>query len=161
MEPKRRFFRGVPPLAYSRARQNEFPRAGLWAGARPDRARHTTTLTRDLLGSWPFPLAVLALTAAGAALATLHDLRTGTVVVLGLIVSGLTLAAVSVVLMAARRADRIADEQILYELIAERQAQAVNDDILGQIEQINAGLARLAARIETLNIRCRAAGSDR
>jgi hypothetical protein len=161
METRRRFFRDGPPLAYLRARDGGDPHAGLWVGARPDRTPRATTLTRDLLGSWPFLVAVLILTAAGAALTALRDLGAGTVVVLVLVVSGLTLAAVSLLLMAARRTERIVDEQTLYDLAAERQAQAVSDDILGQIEQINAGLARLAARIEVLNIRCRGGGYDR
>jgi hypothetical protein len=34
----------------------------------------------------------------------------------------------------------------------------VSEEILVQTEQLNAGLARLTARVEILNIRCRAGG---
>ncbi|GAB2808909.1 hypothetical protein GCM10027176_12100 [Actinoallomurus bryophytorum] len=117
-------------------------------------------MVRDLLGSWASLAAILVLMAAGVTLTDLHDRHADAVVVLTLLVSGITLAFVSLVLMATRRLDRLARDRAFHERESARRFLAVNEEILEQTEQLNAGLARLSARVEILNIRCRAAGDD-
>lgn len=123
----------------------------------PGEARRAGGLATDLLGSWICLGTVLIVVAVAA---TLTDLShgTGAVAVLDVIMPGLALAAACLILMATRGAERAADERALRHLDAARRIQAADEEILGELDQMNSGLARLSARIETLNIRCRAAG---
>jgi hypothetical protein len=118
-------------------------------------------LASGLLGSWVFLGVVLLVVAVAAAFADLHDRGEGAVAALEVIVPGVALAAVSLVLMATRRADRAAGERALRHLEATQRTQAAGQEILGELHQLNSSLARLAARVELLNVRCWAAGVDR
>ena len=152
MKPTRYFFVDEP-LSSRAGWARPAPRAA----ARHDRGERAAAVARDLLGSWSCLGAMLILVVAGAATAGLHDQRAGAFATLILFVSVLTLAAVSLVLMATRRLDRITDERACHDRDSARRSQAVSEEILGQIEEINSGLARLTARVEILHIRCRAA----
>jgi uncharacterized membrane protein len=156
MKPTRYFFTDEPPPDAPRGDWRPYP--GLRAETRPDRGERAAEVARDLLGSWASLGAILILMAAGVTLTDLHDRRADAVAVLTLLVAGLTLAFVSLVLMATRRLDRVARERAFRDRESARRSQAVSEEILLQTEQLNAGLARLTARVETLNIRCRAAG---
>jgi hypothetical protein len=160
MKPRRHFLLDEPSLSPDPPRVGWGPCTGPRAGARPDRGERAAAYARDLLGSWSCLAAILILVIAGAAMTNSRDHRASGVATVILLVSGLTLAAVSLVLMAARRLDRLADEQARRHRGSARRSQAVSEEILGQIEQINSGLARLTARVEVLHIRCRAAGDD-
>jgi hypothetical protein len=127
-------------------------------GGAEDRAERASALARDTLGSWSFLGGVLTLVVAGATLADLHDLRSGAVLVLNLIASGLTLAGLSVILMATRRLDHLAGRQGRHHGAADRRSQAVDEEILTRLERLNAELAHLAARADLIDLRCRAAG---
>jgi uncharacterized membrane protein len=151
MRPTRYFFMDEPSRA-------GWARPARRTDARHDRGERAAAVARDLLGSWSCLGAMLILVIAGAAMAGRHDQRADPFATLILLVSGLTLAAVSLVLMATRRLDRINDERACHDRGSARRSQAVSEEILGQIEQINSGLARLTARVEVLHIRCRAAG---
>jgi hypothetical protein len=156
MKPQRHFLMDEPSLP------PDALRAGWEPGTEPqaDRAERAAAYARDLLGSWSCLAAILILVIAGAATASRHDHRTSGVAAVILLVSGLTLAAVLLVLMATRRLDRVADEQARHDRGSARRAQAVSEEILDQIEQINSGLARLTARVEILHLRRGAAGDD-
>jgi uncharacterized membrane protein len=147
-------------LAGLRAHSGWESHPGVRAGARLTRGERAADSARDLLGSWPCVGAVVILVTIATALVSRHDHYAGAVALLNLVVSGFALVAVSLVLMAVRRIDRTASEQALYDLGSARQAHAVTEEVLGELDQINSGLARLAARVETLNIKCRAAGDD-
>jgi uncharacterized membrane protein len=133
---------------------------GVRAGARLRRGERAADLARDMLGSWPYVGMVVVLVTITAMLVERHDQHAGAVATLDLAVSGFALVTMSLVLMATRRIDRTASEQALYELRLACRADSLTAEILGDLDQINSGLARVAARIETLNIRCRAAGDD-
>lgn len=129
---------------------------GVRAGARLRRGERAADLARDMLGSWPYVGAVAILVTIAAVMVDRHHRHAGVIAILDLVVSGFALVTVSLVLMATRRIDRTTSEQALYDLGSARHIETVIEEILGDLDQTNAGLARLAARIETLNIRCRA-----
>ncbi|GAA4629643.1 hypothetical protein GCM10023196_051800 [Actinoallomurus vinaceus] len=125
------------------------PKITLHRGHVPGRAERARDLASDLLGSWTFLGAVLVLVTVAATLTDLHVRDTNAVTTLDLIMPGLTLATASLVLMAIRHAVRAADERARSHLAAARRIEAAGGEILGELDQINSGLARLAARIET------------
>jgi uncharacterized membrane protein len=145
-------------LAGLRAQTGWEAHPGVRSGARLRRGERAADLARDLLGSWPCVGVVVVLVTITTTLVQRHGHHLGAV--LALVVSGLALITVSLVLMAIRRIDRAASEQALYALGMARRAQAVTEEILTEVDQINAGLVRVAARIEALNIKCRAAAGD-
>jgi hypothetical protein len=163
MEPRRRPGEESPPSARRGATLTGHTRDGREAcpvppGGAEDRAERASALARDTLGSWSFLGGVLTLVVAGATLADLHDLRSGAVLVLNLIASGLTLAGLSVILMATRHLDHLAGRQGRHHGAADRRSQAVDEEILIRLERLNAELAHLAARADLIDRRCRAAG---
>lgn len=117
-------------------------------------------LVSELLGSWTFLCVVLVVVAFAAAFADLHD-GGGAVAAIDVIVPGLAVAAVPLILRATRHADRAAGERALRHLEAARRVQAAGDEILGELDQVNAGLARLAARMEIMSILVRTVDGDR
>lgn len=131
---------------------------GVRSGARLRRGERAADLARDTLGSWPYVGVVAVLLMITAVLVRRHGHHVEAV--LDLVVSGLALVTASLVLMAMRRIDRAASEQALYALRMARRAEAVAEEILNEVDQVNAGLVRVAARIEALNVKCRAAGGD-
>jgi uncharacterized membrane protein len=104
---------------------------------------------RDVVGSWTFAVAAGVLVAVGIAEAVRHDRQAGPVAVLGVVLSGLVLVGLSLVLMAARRADRIAGEVALHQLDSDRRAAAGIGEVRDEVEQLRGDLARLTARLET------------
>jgi len=104
---------------------------------------------RDGLGSFTFAAGAAVLIGVTIVLAVRHDDRAGPVAVLGLALSGLTLVELSLLLMAARRADRTAAESALYELESDRRAAAGVGELRDEVERLRGDLARLAARMET------------
>ena len=116
-------------------------------------------LARDALGSWPYIGGVVIFMTIVASLADRHDHHAGTAL-LDLVVSGFTLLTVSLVLMATRRIERTASERRLYALASAGRVEAVIEEVLRELDQVNSGLAGLTARIETLNIRCRGPGGE-
>jgi hypothetical protein len=63
-------------------------------------------------------------------------------------VAAVPLAAMAVVLMAVRRADRIAAEVALYHLDQARRATAIAEDLRGEMQRLHADVARIAASAE-------------
>ncbi len=103
---------------------------------------------RDFVGSWPFLLLLALLVTAGIVVAVRHDTAAGPVAVLGLASSGLALVGLSLVLLAARRADRTAAQVALYDLESDRRRAAAVDELRNDVEQLRGDLARLVARLE-------------
>jgi hypothetical protein len=112
-------------------------------------------LASDLLGSSPVLATVLVLAAVAATVIGLCGPGASAVVVLDLVMLGLALAAVFLVLMAIHRADHTADLWATRHLAAARWLESAGDEILDELDEINSGLARLAARIETTGPPCR------
>jgi uncharacterized membrane protein len=108
-------------------------------------------MARDVVGSWTFVAAAGGLVAVGIVTAVRHDRQAGPVAVLGLVLSGLALVGVSLVLMAAGRADRITGEVALHQLDSDRRAAAGIDEVRDEVDQLRGEVARLTARLETAN----------
>jgi uncharacterized membrane protein len=131
------------------------PRWPGWARHPGVRSGHRLTLgerAADRLlravGSWSY-LAVLAVAVTATALtAVRHDDRAGAVTLLSLGLSALALVEISLVLMAARRAERNTTEAALYELDQGRRATAVAEDLRDEVQRLHADLARIAARVD-------------
>lgn len=146
-------------LAGLRAQTGWEAHPGVRSGARLRRGERAADLGRDMLGSWPYVGVVVVLfTIITTMLVQRHGHHAGAV--LAVVVAGFALVSVSLILMATRRIDRSASEQASYALGMARRAEALTEEILNELDQVNAGLVRVAARIEVLNIRCRAAGGD-
>jgi hypothetical protein len=125
--------------------------------------RYAAERTSDLLGFWFFLGAVLVVVAVGAVLTYLHAPGAGAIAIFNLIMIGIVMASAPLVLSAIRRADRAADQRALRHFEAAQRIHGAGEEILAELAQVNSGLAKLAARIETVNIRCRAvdgAGQD-
>ncbi len=104
---------------------------------------------RDVAGSWTFVVAAGGWAAVGIVEAVQHDRQVGPVAVLGLVLSGMALVGLSLVLMAARRADRIAGEVAVHQLDSDRRAAAGIEELRDEVEQLRGDLAWLTARLET------------
>jgi hypothetical protein len=143
------------------------PRRGweLHPGVRsPDRLsarERAADKARDLVGSWSFTIPAAALVAVGIVLALRHDRQAGPVAVLGVVLSGLAVVGLSLVLMAASRADRIAGEAALHQLDSDRRAAAGITELRDEVEQLRVDVARLTARLETAAGRSRPEGLPR
>jgi hypothetical protein len=87
-----------------------------------------------------------------------HDRNADAVALLSLGLSGLALLEVSLVLMAARRAERTTAEIALDHLDRSRRATAVAEDLRTEVQRLHAELARLAARTERSGYRPPPAG---
>jgi uncharacterized membrane protein len=100
------------------------------------------------VGSWSYLAVLAAVVAAAAVTAVRHDERTGAVALLSLGLSALALVEISLVLMAARRAERNTTEAALYDLDQGRRATAVAEDLRDEVQRLHADLARIAARVD-------------
>jgi uncharacterized membrane protein len=88
-------------------------------------------------GTWSY----LAVLVVAVSLAVRRDL-------LGLGLSGLALAEVSLVLMAERRIERNLAEAALYDLDQGRRATAVAEDLRAEVQRLHVDLARIAAKVD-------------
>jgi uncharacterized membrane protein len=100
------------------------------------------------VGSWSYLAVLAAVVAAAAVTAVRHDERAGAVALLSLGLSALALVEISLVLMAARRAERNTTEAALYDLDQGRRATAVAEDLRDEVQRLHADLARIAARVD-------------
>jgi hypothetical protein len=123
--------------------------------SRHDRTRRARRLVGDLLGSWFFLGIVLIVAALAATLIGAYDHGMSAAAALDLIMPSIALSALSLVLMAIHRADRAADLWAMRHLAAARRIEAAGDEIFNELNQINSGLARLTARVETIRLQCR------
>lgn len=128
------------------------PRRGweLHPGVRSDTqlsaGERTADRVRDALGSWPVLAAAVVLVGIGAAGG--HGQREWPATALGLLLGGLALAESSLMLMAARRADRTASEAALHDLDSLRRAASGVHEVRDEVEQLRSELARLNVRLE-------------
>jgi hypothetical protein len=99
-------------------------------------------------GPWAYLIMIAAGVLAGAAAALPHDSHAGGLTRLGVGLSALALVEVSLMLMAGRRAERIATELALYNLDQARRATAIAEDLRGEMERLHADVARIAAHTE-------------
>jgi hypothetical protein len=128
---------------------------GVRSGRRLTRSERAADLARSTVGSWTFLIVLVVLLAAGFTAAATLDGRAGLAAMFAMALSGLALVEISLVLIVARRADRMASELALHDLDHERRAAAVADELRDEVERLRADLARLAARVETSNPRPR------
>ncbi len=119
---------------------------GVRSGRRLGGGDHAAELLVRVAGSWCFLAVVIIGTGAGAAVTVLRDSRAGPVALLGLVLSALALVEVSLVLVAIRRADRIACDVARYHLDQARRAGAVVDELRDEVQRLRTDLARVAAR---------------
>ncbi|WP_345365376.1 hypothetical protein [Actinoallomurus liliacearum] len=120
-----------------------------------DRTRRARRLAGDLLGSWSFLGVVLVVMAVALALIGSYGRGLSSAAALDVIMPGIALASFSLVLMAVHRADRTADLLAMRHLAAARRIEAAGKEIFSELNQINSGLARLTARVETIRFQCR------
>jgi uncharacterized membrane protein len=121
------------------------PRAG-GADPNPGAAGRTTDLLCRAVGSWTY----LALLAAGIGVAAAVAVPGGgrPVALVGLGVSALAAVEVPVVLMAGRRAERIAADVAHHHLDQGRRVAAVAEELRAEMRRLHAELARIAAQAE-------------
>jgi uncharacterized membrane protein len=100
---------------------------------------------RDALGSWPVLVLAVTVVGVGICVAVSHGDRTATV--LGLVLAGIAVVELLLVLMAARRADKVVGELALDELESIRRAAAGIHEVRDEVVQVRADLARLVARL--------------
>jgi hypothetical protein len=122
---------------------------GVRSHARLSVSERAADTARDVAGSWTFVVAAGGWAAVGIVEAVQHDRQVGPVAVLGLVLSGMALVGLSLVLMAARRADRIAGEVAVHQLDSDRRAAAGIEELRDEVEQLRGDLAWLTARLET------------
>jgi uncharacterized membrane protein len=121
---------------------------GVRSGSRLTFGERAADLLLRAAGSWAYLVTLALAIAVAAALVVRRDDSADAVALLSLALSGLALLEVSLVLMAARRAERTATEIALDHLDRSRRATAVAEDLRGEVQRLHAELARLAARTE-------------
>ncbi|MFD1507082.1 hypothetical protein ACFSBG_15600 [Georgenia yuyongxinii] len=89
------------------------------------------------------------LVALGIAVAVWHDRAQGPVALLTLGLSGLMVCDLQLVLLQARRANRMAAQVALYDLEWDRRRAAAVDELRDDMGRLHADLARLSALVET------------
>jgi uncharacterized membrane protein len=116
------------------------------AGPRPGPADRTTDLVCRAVGSWAY----LGLLAAGIAVAATVAVPAGSrpVALVGLGVSALAAVEVPVVLLAGRRAERIAADVAHHHLDQGRRVAAVAEELRAEMRRLHDELARIAAQAE-------------
>jgi uncharacterized membrane protein len=115
-------------------------------GQRPGTAERTTDVVCRAVGSWAY----LALLAAGITVAAAVAVPGGSrpVALVGLGVSALAAVEVPIVLMAGRRAERIAADVAHHHLDQGRRVAAVAEELRVEMRQLHDQLARIAAQTE-------------
>jgi hypothetical protein len=121
---------------------------GVRTGARLGPGEHAADVVCGIAGSWTCMIVVAVVVAAGAAVAFRHDNTPGGVAHVGAGVAVLALMEVSLVLVAARRAERIAVELALYHLDQARRATAIAEDLRSEMQRLHADVVRIAAYTE-------------
>jgi uncharacterized membrane protein len=114
---------------------------GVRTGHRLRPGEHVADVLSRVAGSWTYLIMIAVGTLVAVAAALPHD---GLAVAL----SALALIEVSLVLMAARRAERIATELALYNLDQARRATAVAEDLRDELGRLHADVARIAAHTD-------------
>lgn len=114
---------------------------GVRTGRRLRRGEQATDLVCRIAGSWIYLIAVIVTVLVGVAAAQQHGSLAG-----GL--AGLALVEVSLILVAARRAERIAMELALYNLDQARRTAAIAEELRGEMQRLHADIARIAAYTE-------------
>jgi uncharacterized membrane protein len=133
------------PMARTRAGPDLGGRhPGIRSGHRLRPGERAVDLACRVAGSWPYAALLVAAIVAGTAVAV----STGAVAVLGLGLSTLALLEVTLVLMAARRAQRTATEVAIYHLDQARRSAAATEELRGEVQRLHADLAWIAARTE-------------
>ena len=135
-------------LAGLRPRRGWELHPGVRSGDRLSRGERVADLARDRLGSWPVALTGVTVLGAGIVLDVRRG-RAGPGVVLGLMLCGLVILDLSLVLMAARRADRTASELASYQLASDRRSAATVADLRDEVDRLRTDVARLSARLQT------------
>lgn len=131
-----------PPRVSGRRGWDQHP--GVRTGRRLSSGEHAADVLGRVAGSWIYLISVFVMIGVVAVAAVTQSHLAG--VGVGLVV--LAPVQVSVVLMAARRAERIATELALYNLDQARRAAAVAEDLRGEMKRLHADIARIAAYTE-------------
>ena len=121
---------------------------GVRSGRRLTVGERTADIVSHAAGTWRYLAVLAAALVAGAAVAVRRDDRAGAVALLGLGLSALALIEVSLVLMAARRAERNTIEAARYLLDQSRRAAAVTEDLRAEVQRLHADMARIVAQTE-------------
>ncbi len=121
---------------------------GVRSGRRLGTGERAVDLACRVAGSWPYVALLTAAIAGGIGVAVSTDRRAGAVALLGLGLSTLALLEVTLVLMAARRAQRTATEVVLYHLDLARRSSAAAEELRIEVERLHADLATIAAQTE-------------
>jgi len=119
---------------------------GVRTGRRLRTGERAADLVCRVVGSWTYLIVVAAVVPAGAAAAWALDRHVDGWVFLAAGLSALALVQMSLVLVAARRADRIASELALYRLDQSRRAAAIAEDVRDDLARLHDEIARLAAQ---------------
>jgi uncharacterized membrane protein len=131
---------------------------GVRSGSRLTFGERAADVVLRAAGSWAYWVLLACAIAVAGTLVVRHDRNADAVALLSLGLSGLALLEVSLVLMAARRAERTTAEIALDHLDRSRRATAVAEDLRTEVQRLHAELARLAARTERSGYRPPPAG---
>jgi len=121
---------------------------GVRSGRRLGPGERAADLLCRAVGSWAYLALLAGGISVGVAVALPRDTRAGAVALLGLGLSILALLEVSLVLMAARRAERTATDVALYHLDQGRRAAAAAEELRGDVQRLHADIARIAAQTD-------------
>jgi hypothetical protein len=121
---------------------------GVRTGHRLRIGEHAADVFFRVAGSWTYLIVVVAGMVAGAAAVLPGDRHAGGLTDLAVGLSALAVAELSLVLMAGRRAERIATELALYNLDQARRATAIAQDLREEMQRLQADIARIAARTD-------------
>lgn len=121
---------------------------GVRTGRRLRPGEHVAEVFCRVAGSWAYHVLVVVGVLVAAAVALSADRQVDAVTCLAVGVSALALIEVSLVPVAARRAERIAAELALYDLDQVRRANAVAEDLRREMQRMHADIARIAAYSE-------------
>lgn len=124
------------------------PHPGVRTGKRLRPGERAADLFCRAAGSWAFLLVVAVAVLAGAAEVLRGGDPAGGLAGLTAGLCAVTLLEVSVLLIAARRAERIAADLTRYNLDLTRRATALAEDLRDEVERLHTAVARVAAYTE-------------
>jgi hypothetical protein len=127
---------------------------GVRSGRRLGRGERAADLVCRAVGPWTY-LLMIAIGVAGVAAAVPHYGQAGRLVRLAVGVAVLTVVEMALILMAARRGERIATDLALYHLEQARRATAVVEDLREEMRRLHADVARIAAFSEKASVTAR------